>query len=568
MALAIGASVCALIAPVGPAYGQDGAEKDVNPIVDPAVDPIVDVESTLGQPDAEAHKANDKLDGKSPLDLKVLPNAAAGSLIGLGDVYDVGPIMINGARALDVTQFLDIIEAFSARRLSGQELTDLAGQIASRAHERGYVFASAWIEPQSLEAGVLRVRLDEGTVNEIRIEGADEPALRAQLAPLIDGDPITLEELERQILLADDISGVWIRTTRFVREGQRGILVINAKRQHFRASVQIENSGSDAVGPARARISAEANGLLTSRDSVSLTYSATPFQPGELQYGRLRYRVVVNSSGTELGISGSYSASRPGASLAQLDILGNSWAIGATVRHPLIRSRDFSLWFEGEVQMRELRQKRAGALYRLDRIPLARVGLYAAGDVAGGKLRGRLTYSHGLNILNATQFGDSFASRLDASSTFSKLSAWANWTGALAGDFSLSLEGLGQIASTPLLISEDVGLGGRRFLRGYSYSQRSGDEGIMASAELRYNWKHAFGLVRNVQFYTFADGGSVSNLAGGYGSGTLASGGGGVRTDITRNLDFDLELAVPFTGVRYDTRDHSPQFNLRLKRSF
>ncbi|MBU1254621.1 MAG: ShlB/FhaC/HecB family hemolysin secretion/activation protein, partial [Alphaproteobacteria bacterium] len=183
-------------------------------------------------------------------------------------------------------------------------------------------------------------------------------------------------------------------------------------------------------------------------------------------------------------------------------------------------------------------------------------------------LRGRLTLSQGLDILGATQRGDPLASRPDASPDFTTLSGWVDWERGLSRSVSLALAARGQISSTSLLITEDIGLGGNRFLRGYNFGERSGDEGIMGFAELRYDWDDAFGLVRRMQFYGYADGGVVGNLDGGRGSGSLASGGGGIRTDITRDLDLDLELAIPLTGPRYDTDDKSPRLNVSVSQSF
>jgi hemolysin activation/secretion protein len=199
---------------------------------------------------------------------------------------------------------------------------------------------------------------------------------------------------------------------------------------------------------------------------------------------------------------------------------------------------------------------------------LARLGFYGFGPLAGGNLQGRATISQGFDMLGATDLGDPLASRGDAPPGFTTLSWWLNWRRALAARLSLSLAASGQVSTDPLLIGENFAIGGNAFLRGYDFGQRIGDQGIAGLGELRYDWPEALGMVRHVQLYAFADGGTVTNLAGGRGSGTLASSGAGLRADVTRDLDFDLEIAVPLTEPRYDTNDNSPRINLRVNQSF
>ncbi len=487
--------------------------------------------------------------------------------VALDGEYRVGAIIIEGRSALSVSDFVDILDSYSGHNLRSAQLDALVDAIASRARDRGYAFATAYIQPQALSAGVLRVHLDEGVIDEIRIEGADESAIRSQLAPLQNGRAVTLAMVERQILLAGDISGVHIRRSRYERENGRGILIVEASRSALDGYLELTNDGSQPIGPERARIDADLNGLILPSDEIDLTYTTTPFEPEELQYGNASYSVVVNSSGTEVGMVGSYSATEPGAYLSDRDVFGRAWRVGLEARHPLLRSRNASLWVEGELQLRDLRQEREGILVRHDRIPVIRAGLFTVAKVAGGRFRGRLTVSQGLSVLGATELGDPLASRDDASAVFSSLYAWADWTRDLPSDFSLRLAGRAQGSTDPLLSTEDLGLGGNSFLRGYNFSERFGDQGVMGSGELRYDWDDAAGLIDRLQLYTYADGGVVDNLANGRGNGSLASAGGGIRTDITRGLDFDIEVAVPLTGPRYDTDDMSPRFNVRIKKS-
>ena len=58
------------------------------------------------------------------------------------------------------------------------------------------------------------------------------------------------------------------------------------------------------------------------------------------------------------------------------------------------------------------------------------------------------------------------------------------------------------------------------------------------------------------------------NIDSPFGSGSLASAGGGVRVDLTDTVAAAVELAVPLSGPRYDTGDESPKLNLWLAKSF
>lgn len=480
----------------------------------------------------------------------------------------VGAIVIDGLVALDRGDFAAVIELFAGRTLDRTELSGLTDAIVSHARVQGYVLATAWIPEQALEGGVLRVKVDEGGIDAIRIEGTDDPAVRRQLDRLIAIRPLTLAALQREVLLADDISGVWIRKTRFEGDGGQRILVVDARREDVGGSVLLASDGTKPVGPFRARIDLDANGLISPRDQVDLSFSTIPIDPDELAFFSARYSVVVNDAGTLIGGFGSWSRTKPGAYLAARELLGEAWQGGVRMRHPLMRTQRRSLWLEASAEVQDLRQDSFGTLARHDRIALARLGFYGFGPLAGGTLQGRATVSQGLDILGATALGDPLASRPDAGPGFTTFSWWLNWRRALAARLSLSLAASGQLSTDPLLVGENFVLGGNAFLRGYDFGQAIGDQGVAGVGELRYDWPRALGAVEHLQLYVFADGGMVSNLAGGGESNLLASGGGGLRADVTRTLDLDLEVAVPLTEPRYDTGDNSPRINVRVSQSF
>lgn len=517
------------------------------------------------QVERERERQTDAPSAPPKVELEVdAPNgapAARGSVL-------VGAVTFTGLRILTPADFADVIASRVGSTLSPAELASLANAIAERARARGYPFASAWIEPQRVANGVLIVTVDEGVIAEIRFEGAAPASARLALAPLANGRPARLQEVERRLLLAGDIDGVQIRSSRFVREKGRGVLLVRVAQDRIAVRAQLSNEGTRPLGPVQLRFDADFNGLLFSDDSLGLTYSTTPINPDELQFTRARYAKRVTAGGTELGITGLVSRTRPGAYLERFDLASRSWYAGIDVLQPLLRQRRSSLWVQGELGLRNLEQRRQGTLVRHDRIAAARLTLYGYADVAGGRLRVSSTVSQGTGLFDASAAGDPLASRADADGIFTSFSNWADWTTGLGRGVSVRIAVQSQVASEPLLIAEEAGLGGGAFLRGYDWSERTGDQAAMGMVEVRYMLNQPFNLIRRAQLYTYADGGTVTNLDGGFGGGSLASAGAGVRADITNWMGVNVEVAVPLTGDRYDTGNQSPKLNLRLIRSF
>lgn len=484
-----------------------------------------------------------------------------------GPSYLVGAIDIAGLKILTRQMFADIIEQYVGRTLTANELGELSNRLAARARVT-YPLASASIEPQALRAGVLRVRIDEGTVDEIRLEGPQNRDVLAALQPLASGMPVTTAQLERRLLIAGDIDGVSLGQTRIVQEDGRNVLLVKLSYRPFSAQVTLDNDSTDPVGPLEVFGSARFNGLLSDSDSLQLFALDTLPQPGELFFGRARYNARMSGSGTELSLSGSYSRSEPGSFLKPLQIEGESWLASAGLSHPLLRSRDTSVWIDAALSHRHSRRHRAGTLVRDDRLSVARAGLYGFSQVAGGRLRVNASVAQGLDVLGATEAGDPLRSRNDADGTFTTLTMAAEWEKSIVGGLGLNLAARGQLASQPLLLSEEFGIGGANFVRGYDYSERSGDEGAAAYAELNYKLPGKVGPLNGLQVYAFVDGGLVNDLDDGRGESSLFSAGGGLRLDVDRRTDASFEIALPLSDDRSDTGGKDPRVRFSLTRYF
>jgi hemolysin activation/secretion protein len=522
-------------------------------------------QTTLDRVDPAKIEAKETRDAKPAADVSPPTSAPASAPAGpAATPVTVGAITLTGLEVLRPSDFADIFDLYVGRTLSPGALAGLTDALVERARARGFVLASATIPAQPLTAGILRVEINEGRLDAVRLRGGTNSAVEAALRPLVGRGPVRLTELERRLLIAGDIDGIWLRRSRVVEEGGRRILEVDIRPDRFAATLGLDNSGSRPIGPIQADMVLRASQLLAPDDLLTITQLLTPTEPAEFGYLRARYSKRVSPAGTELAISASLARTQPGSYLSGRGIEGTSWTLRAEALHPLLRRRDASLWLSGELGLRRIRQDRFDLLARRDRLTVARVGVNGFAQVAGGRLRAGATLSQGLDLFDATRFGDPLASRRDADGTFTAVGTWGDWTRAITATLTGHVAVASQLAAQPLLVSEEVGLGGGSFLRAYDYSERSGDRGTMASAELRWVPVPQLSLMRKPQLYAFVDGGRVTNLRGGFGSGTLFSAGVGVRTAVARLADLDVGYAVPLSGPRYDVGRSTPVVNLRL----
>jgi hemolysin activation/secretion protein len=470
-----------------------------------------------------------------------------------------GAIRVDGATALPQSAFAPVIERYAGRLLSPSDLQALAGDVAGVARAAGYGLATAGIPQQRISNGILRVLLDEGRIDEVRAEGNAAAAVNRMLAPLADGTPVRTSRLERQLLIADDLPGVSLSRARIDRRDGRNILRLSADRRHSEGRFSLDNWGTRLSGPVRAHLSGDANGFLADDDQLTLSAVVTPFQPEEFGLIRAEYSKLLGRGGTEGIVRGYLARSQIGIGLD--DLGGDSREGALALSHPFRRSRASFLRGELEFAVRDSTQDFRGIRLREDRLATLTVGAVLFGKFGGGSGRLRLAVVQGLDAFGATQRGDPLASRPDAGGTFTKIEAVGFYYQSLGHRFSFQAQAEGQAASRALLASEEMGLGGRYFIRSYDYRQRSGDHGIAGSVELRYDLHPRPGLIKSALVYGYADVGTVGNENGGFGGGSLASAGGGVRVRLG-TIDAALELGIPVAGDPDAPRDPRLSFTL------
>lgn len=473
----------------------------------------------------------------------------------------VGAILIEGAKTFPQARFAPVVERYAGRMLSADELRALAADVATIARDAGYGLATAWIPEQRLENGLLRVHLEEGRIDAVEVSGEGRAAVQPLLAGLANGKPVRIDQLERQLILAGDLPGIRMGKARLERRNGGNVLIVSAALDPIVGRAGIDNWGSATAGPVRGRVSVDFNDLLAPAHRLTVDGMLTLFQPDEFALLAARYTAPLGTRGTELSVGGYYAKSQAGGELADRDFDGRSTEVEAELRHALHRNRAASLWGSISVRVRDSEQTREDVLVREDRMSLLTGNLYGFRRLASGRIRGRASIVQGVDLFAATERGDPLASRNDADGSFSKLELWGEVERKFKAGFSVVAQAEGQIADGPLLSSEEMGLGGRRFGRAWDYREFGGDRGIAGSIELRRDFRRIAPLINDAQVYAYADAGVVDNYRLGSGGGSLASAGGGVRMWMKHNLRASAEIGLPLSG---GSGDSDPRLSFTL----
>ena len=474
----------------------------------------------------------------------------------------IGAVSVNSANQISGDILASSYEKFIGQTASQDMLRDLATAISEAARNRGYIFASAQVPSQSVKIGVVEVLLDPGAIDEVRIIGSKNSRLRTILNRL-ECKAALSHVVERQLLLAGDLPGIKLLNSKYVHEDGKGVLVVTVREDKSKGYIALDNYGPETLGPVRARLNLDLTGLLTDSDVLTTNVISSALQPKELTYINTRFAMTLGNGSTVAGISGAAGRTRSGGNLANFNLTGRNRYASLFSSHALKRSNDFNLWLNAELAYLDVEQSRDGILFQDEQIATAALNFSGNYDLGFGRVYGGVGVTQGLGILGASQRGDPLNSRENGGGEFTKANFWINSILSMGDGFGMRLAGNAQIASRPLLSPHEISIGGPYFGKGYDFSERFGDEGALGLAELRKEFNDINGWLDWFQLYAFVDGGYVSNIGTGFGEGTLASAGGGLRSQIGK-IDVGIEAAAPLNSNRFESDDRSPSINVQV----
>lgn len=474
-------------------------------------------------------------------------------------------VRIEGTTELDPAALAPSVEGVAGRSYDVAGLRDLAAQVQDKARSLGYGFARAYLPPQDLAEGILRIVVDEGRFGQVQATGAAAAQAQPWLAPLKPGGPIRQEPFERALLLLEQLPGVQVQAT-LSPGSEPGTGDLQVKAQAHRETtgeVGLDNHGNQASGSERLRASLQVGSPLGFGDQLSL--SANTSRLGTW-LGSLSYSLPVGAQGLRASFGASRSDYELGEEFASLQAHGTSNTLNASLSYPLVLKLAGSVTVSAGLQHRQLHdQFDAAGVEQRKKTQSLPLSLNADARDERGMTWGSLTLTVGRLQLDAAQQAQDDATARTAG-RFSRLNVDAARMHQLAKGWTLYGRVSGQWASKNLDASEKFSLGGPHAVRAWPAGETLGDEGGLGQFELRYRMD-AF------EPYLFVDAGSVrinhSPWADGANSRSLSGAGLGMRWV---SKDWSFEGSLGWRGSKAkptsDPDAGAPQLWVNLGRRF
>ena len=460
-------------------------------------------------------------------------------------------ITIEGSTIYDQRELKPIYQHDMGKKIPVSKLYTYVDAINNRYHHDGYELTTAVIPSQEISNGNIRIRVIENYIERVIIKGNyhKNAVIDDIIRKLKTYHPLKNNELERAVLLINDLPGISVRSILKAPEksdmapigAMNLVLVFNDVK--IRTTVNADNAGSRYVGPFQEAFQTSiTNHLLPNQEITINGSSAVPLS--ELQFSQIAHRVILNSCGLLLVTQLSYVHSQPGYTLRSEELDSKSLNAKIALSEPLIRSQKQNLYVGAELTANNSTTDALGQALSEDRIRvLTLFANYNNVDTLGNN-NAQFRLSQGLNIADATETGSKNLSRAEGHSDFTKITSTLSRTQRLTSVFSIYANASGQLSRVSLLSSEQFGYGGQQFGRAYDSWEIAGDNGVEGAIELRYDGLPQFPKF-STELFTYYDIGRVWNNDF---SGDKSASSVGIGISVSGNsISGTLTIADPLT---------------------
>lgn len=470
------------------------------------------------------------------------------------------------------------------------QLQQVANRITRYYRKRGFILAQAFVPVQTVNNGVVLIRVLEGDLGAVVPEGNRMYSSYLLGWPFEDliGKPVQKSQIDGALLRLTDYPGL----TAFgvfrpgKKVGTTELVVKALQEQRIDGSVSLDNYGTEFTGKYRMRGRISINNPTGIADRLTLGVLQTA-SPADGTYGALRYDRPLLIPSLATGFDLSRNSFSVGQQLAALDVTGVTDIASGYLKESFVRGRLFNLYGRLELSRKRAVIRQAGVTIGQDDLSVlsAELDFNSIDTRFHGINQGSIVFSRGLpNFLGAIgPEGDSLSSRIGGSGKraggqFSKVVVHLSRLQHLTSNQSLLARVDAQYSNDLLSSLEQMPLGGPSSVRAYPVAEFLRDKAAFASLQWNVNApgfadKPAFDnrtwgqLLQLSLFFDYGTGELNDPLPGEVSRVTLKGAGIGAQFAIPGKVLATLDVASHIGGDA-PSNGRSPQYWFNLSYQF
>ena len=404
-----------------------------------------------------------------------------------GPRFTVKKIKLEGNTLLSSKALEKYTAPYENKESSFEELSVVAEKITDAYIAAGYSTSQAYIPPQKVEDGTVTLKVLEGKVGSVRVEGNQyyrkevyEDAIRLRADRIF-----SYQDLETGLYTLNQKPD--IKAKGYVVPGEKpetsDLVIKTEERFPIHAYYGFNNRGTRLTHRQRHEAHLDNNNLLGYGDTLNTGFSMA--EEGAFDAGFVSYEFPIERTGTTLSLDTSYVHSRLIGDFESAKIVGKNLSIFPSVTQNIVRTLRFVLdWFLG-FDYTDSKTIEDGTKINFDRMRVLKTGPRMTFQDPGGRTILSADIDWGIpHFLGGSKENDPEASRPNSGGDFIYYTAGLARIQRLPESMYLILRTNGQWTNDTLTAVEEFRAGGAYSVRGYPESDAQGDYGYNFSAEL------------------------------------------------------------------------------------
>jgi len=441
-----------------------------------------------------------------------------------GPCQNIRDIQLQGVTLFRATTIRPVIQPYMNRCLNVSQIEGVMTKVTALYISRGYVAARAYLAPQDISTGVLKLVVVEGQLESIVVDDGDKNTISLfNTFAGKQGGSLNLRDVEQAVdqinrLQSNDV------VTHIAPGKEAGGSVLsfeNKATKPWHVNVAYDNHGSKSTGKEQAGVTGTYDNVFGWNDSISATYRQTALSHKDQFAKTQTYTYTVPFSYTTVALNASlakFSSPLHLPSGVTLISEGESKNYSMRVDRNLYRDRD-SIWnVAASITNKDTENYLADVFLAVSsrRLTVVDIDTSYMFPLLGGMATLSGGYAEGTSWLDALKDASDIA-QFQPHAQFTK---WKYGAGYMHGfkmagqQFTVNSNLTGQYGDDALYGSEQVLIGGIYTVRGFSDNTLTGDHGFYVRNDIAmpYQLPSFYQLPMSIRPYIGLDYGRVTSI--------------------------------------------------------